>query len=354
MYNPDNLKYISQEDLYFSLMRGSGVYCWNNLTDRDPADVSGKTFCPVFMDVKTGQEFLVKRIYREKYMRQYKNGIQNPPKADHVIWPVDIVSLHGHRISVNYAEHVFGLHTDEKKGEEGDYVLLFPYRDYSISRTVRDELSEVKQVSWKDTRVRGLLTKITEAFQKLNESGYLCLDFDFSHLYIRDDRSILFSYSNLLIPVSQGETDAANRPEILSRGEYPYEFAEPALVQGKIKYADPDMQNYSLTAMLFYLMIGRLPCDGPLLLGFTDNNEVEHERRFEVYHKNPVFIFDPEDSSNHLGEFAADQRTIDLWEELPEEIRNLFIRTLSRKNAERRQEVSNPSPAEWLKCLALL
>ena len=48
MYNRKNLKYITEDDLYFSLLRGSGVYCWNNITDNDPVDVSGRTSCPGF------------------------------------------------------------------------------------------------------------------------------------------------------------------------------------------------------------------------------------------------------------------------------------------------------------------
>ena len=251
-----------------------------------------------------------------------------------------------------YVEHTFGLPTDEIKNHTaGDTVLLFPYKNYGIAKTAADELKEVKKISWKEPRIRELLFRIPEAFRKLNEAGYLNMDFDFSHLYIRDDKSIMFEYTNLMMPLKA--TPAQGR-EALCRGEYPYEFAEPALVQGTLKLPDLDMQNYSLTAMLFYLMIGRMPYDGPLLLGLTDNNEVEHEHRYEVYHKTPVFIFDPQDSSNHLGEFAADQKVIDLWEELPEQIRELFTQTLTQQNALRKREVSNPSPAQWLECLQLL
>lgn len=353
MYDRKNLKYITEEDLYFSLLRGSGIYCWNEIEDNDPVDISGKMMCPVFMDVETEEQFLVKRIYWDKYIRQYMRGILVPPETDYVMWPVDIVSLHGHQISVNYAEHTFGLQTDEMKNRvDGDTVLLFPYKNYGISKTVKQELDEVKKINWKEPRVRELMIKIAEAFQNLNNQGYLCLDFDFSHLYIRDDRSIMFAYSNLLI--RRAEDMHPDETSELCKGEYPYEFAEPALVQGKLQYADADMQNYSLAAMLFYLMIGRYPYDGPLLLGLTDNNEVEHEHRFEVYHKMPVFIFDPEDTSNHLGEFAADQRIIELWDDLPEQIRSLFTKTLTQGNAERRNQVSNPSPGEWLECLQLL
>lgn len=357
MYNRKNLKYITENDLYFSLLKGSGVYCWNNITDNDPVDVSGKTSCPVFMDVETEELFLVQRVYWEKYMPQYSFGITSRPDLEHVIWPVDLVSLHGHQITVNYVEHTFGLPTDEIKNHTaGDMVLLFPYKNYNIAKTVADELKEVKTINWKEPRIRELLVRIPEAFQKLNDAGYINMDFDFSHLYLRDDRSVMFEYTNLMMPLLMADSAAAlpDGREGLCKGEYPYEFAEPALVQGTLKLPDLNTQNYSLTAMLFYLMIGRMPYDGPLLLGLTDNNEVEHEHRFEVYHRTPVFIFDPEDSSNHLGEFAADQRVIDLWRELPEKIRSLFTETLSRENAQRRHPVSNPSPAEWLECLKLL
>lgn len=352
MYNRKNLKYITEDDLYFSLLRGSGVYCWNNITDNDPVDVSGRTSCPVFMDVETEELFLVQRVYWDKYIRQYEQGIYARPDLEHVIWPVDLVSLHGHELTVNYVEHTFGLPTDEIKNHTaGDTVLLFPYKNYGIAKTAADELKEVKKISWKEPRIRELLVRIPEAFQKLNEAGYLNMDFDFSHLYLRDDKSIMFEYTNLMMPLNA--TPAQGR-EALCKGEYPYEFAEPALVQGTLRLPDLNMQNYSLTAMLFYLMIGRMPYDGPLLLGLTDNNEVEHEHRYEVYHKTPVFIFDPQDSSNHLGEFAADQKVIDLWEELPEQIRELFTQTLTQQNALRKREVSNPSPAQWLECLQLL
>ena len=78
MYNRKNLKYITENDLYFSLLKGSGVYCWNNITDNDPVDVSGKTSCPVFMDVETeelgvsGCGFDIRSMQHEKlYSRLY-------------------------------------------------------------------------------------------------------------------------------------------------------------------------------------------------------------------------------------------------------------------------------------------
>lgn len=356
MYDRKNLKYIIEDDLYFSLLKGNGIYCWNNATDNDPVDISGKTVCPVFMDIQTEEEFFVKRIYWDRYIRQYMRGILFPPKVDNVIWPVDIVSLEGRQISVNYVENTFGIQTnDMEKGSVKDNILLFPYKNYAISKTVKDELHDVKKLNWKNPRVRELIVNIVEAFQKINKEKYLCLDFDFSHLYIRNDKSIMFAYSNLIVRKPYKKSDMhPDESNELRKGEYPYEFAEPALVQGTIKYADWNMQNYSLTAMLFYLMIGRYAYEGPLMIGLTDNNEVEHEHRFEVYHKNPVFIFDPNDFSNHLGEFAADQRTIDLWEELPEKIRKLFIKTLVQDNAERKDTISNPTPEEWMECLALL
>ena len=63
-----------------------------------------------------------------------------------MIWPVDLVSLHGHELTVNYVEHTFGLPTDEIKNHTaGDTVLLFPYKNYGIAKTAADELKEVKK-----------------------------------------------------------------------------------------------------------------------------------------------------------------------------------------------------------------
>lgn len=352
MYNRKNLKYIKDSDLYFSEIRGNRVYCWNKESDIDPTDVSGSRRCPVFMDVNTNEEFLVKAVRRRANERQYRNAILHPTEMENVFWPVDLLKINDTEIQAPWMELTFGVMEEEDRGDMGQenwYIVLFPCRNYNISQTVQDKLSQINQINWKEQRIQSLILRILEGFQKLNEQGYLYLDLDFRHLYLKDDGSVFFSYSNLL--VSEKKALRWGKEGILKKGEYPIEFAEPALVRGQVFQADMRMQKYGLAAMLFYLMIGRYPYDGPLLAGITDTNEIEHAHKFEVYHKNPVFIFDVKDTSNNLGEFAAEERVIELWSSLPKPIRILFRKALGTASALRNIPDESASPKEWLNCL---
>ena len=50
------------------------------------------------------------------------------------------------------------------------------------------------------------------------------------------------------------------------------------------------------------------------------------------------------------GEGMDYKQVIDLWTELPEPLKNMFITTLRQENAERTTAVNNPTPSMWLKC----
>ena len=125
-------------------------------------------------------------------------------------------------------------------------------------------------------------------------------------------------------------------------------------MQGKQEMFDYRSQNYSMTAMFFYLMFGRYAYDGKLMDGYMDDTEREHYEKFRDYHKMPVFIFDPKDDSNALGTFADEQQILDLWEETPGEIKTLFLHTLCQENAERTGKDRTASPEDWLKCFEKL
>lgn len=355
MYKRKSLNYIEESDLYFSQLYGDGIYGWTGDYVPDPTDPSGRRRCPSFVDVETGDLFYGKRVLLNRYLAQYMRGIVAAPEIDNVIWPVDLITLHEEtEFAENYLEHMFGLTAEDSEEmlRDPDYppnnMLLFPIQDYAIQRTVADELKEARELSWKNPRIRGLLGRLADAFCALNEKGYLCLDIDPRHLYVRGDQRIVFEYSDLVFRnPDSGEELHPNERTLLKPGEYPVEYVPSTLVRGGAAYPAGGHQNYSLTAFFFYLMIGRLPCEGPLLEGLTDNNPDEHEQKFKVYHENPVFIFDPEDDSNHLGAFASDQRVIGLWQELPQPIRKAFLHTLRT----RAKEVP-PSAAAWRELLA--
>ena len=88
--------------------------------------------------------------------------------------------------------------------------------------------------------------------------------------------------------------------------------------------------------------------------GYRDQTEEEHIRKFKDYHRLPVFIFDPEDLSNRLGDFTHEQQIVGLWEACPIEIRRLFTQTLCQANAERLKTGDNPQPGVWIDCFRQL
>ena len=90
------------------------------------------------------------------------------------------------------------------------------------------------------------------------------------------------------------------------------------------------------------LFFGQYCYDGRLLTGYVDDSIQKHYVKFRDYHKMPVFIFDPQDQQNALGAFDEERQVIELWEECPKILQELFIMTLSQSNAERNGKVVNP------------
>ena len=195
-----------------------------------------------------------------------------------------------------------------------------------------------------------MAVEIARALESLNRSGYLYADIHLSRIYFSDVGSVYLDFSNLIFSFQDSVGRAADTVCRVEQGEYPLEFADPALVRGLAPHVDLHSQNYSLCALFFYLFLGRYPYDGRLLTGYVDDTSQQHYVKFRDYHRMPVFIFDPEDTKNSLGAFWEEQQVIELWEELPGKLQEMFIRTLRQENAERTGPVNNPTPSTWLRC----
>ena len=84
-------------------------------------------------------------------------------------------------------------------------------------------------------------------------------------------------------------------------------------------------------------------------LEISDIEEGTHNYYFEHYHMNPHFIFDPEDDSNRLSSSVDNDLVRERWQETPEVIKNMFIRTFS--NASSKSNVTTYSPFKWYETL---
>ena len=360
-------KYLKETELFFSVISGCGYYRWTGRMVQDPlSGDGGKTACPLFINAKTGESFFARRVSgfgfqtgQKELIYFYTSQINSPPQRREILWPSDLIRLEGQLPfscdTLVERCYMTGGRSCDNSGtkEEGTLALLFPYGEFPALEDGERYLSSAGSLDWRNEKVQSLLCHIAEAFEHLNRRRYLYLDIHMKRLFFKQDGSLFFDFSNLIFTdfssagLSMGKL--LNNKKVLP-GAYPVEFAEPAVVSGKQEILDIDSQNYSLAALFFYLMFGRYPYEGKLMDGYSDQNEREHYEKFRDYHKMPVFIFDPLDNSNRLGDFAEEQAVIELWNELPGELRTLFLKTLIQSNATREVKVGNPSPAQWLNC----
>lgn len=344
-------KYRDPGKLYYSLIYGGGIYEWNGQRVQDPlgGDRGEGRTSPLLTNLLTGESFFLKRL-PESVRGRFRARVMVPPRNEHILWPSDMVHLEEEQreaCGLFVAQEYTAAPAAEQEGAD---ALLFPYGGYPRMVDGLRKLSQIESPNWKVREVRRMAVEIVRALEGLNRSGYFYADFHLSRLYFADTGTAFLDFSNLVFSLRDcvgREADTACRVE---QGAYPLEFADPALVRGLALHADLHSQNYSLCALLFYLFLGRYPYDGRLLTGYVDDTPQQHYVKFRDYHMMPVFIFDPEDTKNSLGAFWEEQQVIELWEELPWELREMFIRTLRQENAERTGLVNNPTPSTWLRC----
>lgn len=352
--------YLTTEDLYYSTVYGGGIYKWDRqefVQDPLGGDNGEKLLSPLLTNLITGESYYIKRIdCNYALYNKLRRRILNPPDRSNILWPSDMINLSDEQsaqCSLFVAQEYTEMPTpiNEKKGNR---ALLFPYGGYPPMINGIRKLAQISHLSWKNPEIRNMSVQILQAIDSVNKCGYAYEDIHLSRIFFRSDGTVYLNFSNLVYSFEDFISEEATIFCRAEAGEYPIEFAEPAYVRGIQKSFDFNTQNYSLCALLFYLFFGQYCYDGRLLTGYVDDSIQAHYVKFRDYHKMPVFIFDPNDSQNALGAFDEEQQVIELWEECPQMLRELFTMTLSQSNAERCGEVINPPPATWLRCFKQL
>lgn len=342
-------KYLTKDNLLFSAVFGRGLYQWDGKRIAGPLGRSDKDpVSPVITDIATGETYFTMRLAGNgNGLTRCQAFIMAPPEEASILWPSDAIYVpkaiaDSFRLFVDREYTEVMTPSEQRKGE---IVLLFPCGKYPAATDGVSKLGQIRRPSWKNPEIRRMAAGIVRGLERLNRCGYAYGDMHLSRFFFLEDGSVFLDYSNLIYPLDSSSAYACAPPA----GAYPIEFADPAYVRGIQKTLDFNSQNYSLCAMLFYLFFGRCPYDGRLLSGYIDSEAQEHYTKFRDYHKMPVFIFDPTDHQNALGAFRGEQPVINLWRELPEEMKQLFTVTLSEKNALRAGSVRNPPPVTWLR-----
>lgn len=339
---------------YDSELYGEAVYEQAGST-KDPIPggdlTGGGGQSPVLRNWQTGERLFLRRLeLKDRWIKSaYFRRVVEPPRTDRVLWPVDLLALPDSLIAscTLFVDHEYTARPTPPRARTERYAVALPFpKDRCITGGIA-EIARLQRQGWKNPRAREIVVQLARALADLNREGYLYQDFYPSRLCFGDGGRLFLDYSNLACPY-QEKPDGADA--LLCRpGErnYPVEFADPSVIRGQVHELNFRSQNFSLCAMLFYLLMGRYAYDGSLLNGYPDNDPDNHYIKFRDYHKMPVFIFDPENRSNAIGTFEEERKTVALWEEAPEELRGWFLHALCRPPSSA-NPAESPSPENWL------
>lgn len=330
-----------EHDVYFSCVYGGGVYL-------KPS--AGRDRC--FLQSPFNDECWCVRLlsFVDPFAALLKAQVLSPPRyKTRIIWPVDLVHINDrHFPQAMFLENYYGrVQLRPERWFYAEKALLFDYHAYLNLHPLAPELKRDELCDWQTSGLQRIIISLLESLIDLNESGYWYLDFDMSRLWLNQEGEIVLDFSSLIFNKDwrlKSESVGHYTAEI---GVWPLEFSPPSLVRGDAVYYDGDVQNYSLTSLLFFLMIGRHAFHGSMLDGY---NLRSLDGRFDwlsIYHRSLPFIFDEEDRSNSIGDFGHEQVFIERWRNLPEAVKFHFMNTFANK-----EEIGiAPSPQKWLDIL---
>lgn len=288
---------------------------------------------------------------------KWKHFVAWPADARYFIWPTDLA-----------------------RDQKDDYVFVFRKKTYPKYQPIQNLLFNDAILDWQRADIKTLANHLLKALIALHKAGYAYHAFDYHNIYYNaDTMEVVIRFSPSMSryyghPDNNRMTTPSICKELQESGVI---WSEPNLTSGiAIEFLPPWINEtnkesmtlnddyYSIAALLFRLFVGRMPYQGAIMIrnemgdlmnGDRDQDEEEHQRMFSFYHKNPVFIFDVEDTSNRIGVFLHEQRFAKRWEALPEVVREMFSATLAppKDNAEnwltKCYEPRNlASPETWL------
>ncbi|MCL1983368.1 MAG: hypothetical protein FWG53_09845 [Clostridiales bacterium] len=275
----------------------------------------------------------------------WTNLIRRPAGLAHYAWPVDVVDMAGER------------------GKPAQ-ALVFPYRPQGEYENLKAFLSNLDMDStpqnfWPDSgsylglengKIRKLADSLLEAWCSYDASKYAYHEFSCDNMYYEPTGCRVkfdFSFSTHR---AGGLADSA----YVERTRVASDYADTHYFNGGTGRMDLASDYYSIAAILFKLLIGKLPYAGGILEGEPNGSEKEHSAWMKAYHDNPVFIFDQDDRSNKLGAGEPDIYE-NRWMKLTSQLRGMFQSAFKPANALR--EAQNPqcySPSDWKSALKII
>jgi hypothetical protein len=296
------------------------------------------------------------------------------------LWPVDYVD------AILQRRHISLEAEDKNRKKQPQPYLLFAEKEYGNMQplgSLFDKDHHVRPARFDftqahmDEKTAKLVCNLLEAFIELDLHGYIHRELsDKTIRYNPSSGNVVIDFSSSLcdlsvvvfsaVPIKRRNQRAVN------------EYSDPWSLQSSEEsseeniWVDKSSELHAIAALLFRLTIGRLPYHGNILDSqaelwhkWSRRNEEGHEGLYlewlEAYHalasdKAP-FIFGDDSALKRTG-YSKDKVWTSpthggddfekLWNALSEELRTMFHKSLTQKNALRSEDTCQyPTPTEW-------
>lgn len=278
---------------------------------------------------------VVDRSQAREQVQWYRDFILKPAPKRWLQWPVDMV-----RINV-----------DEFPDTPQQLYFVFPVRAMPELEPIKKLLYVNKRhdiLDWRTDLIRKTVCSFLQAVDAVHEAGYSYNDFNIRRIGWDQSTGRVYLFYNDAVR-KRGNDDVRN---VLDPAITATEFAP--------SFEGVDRDLYAVAAILFRLMIGRLPYQGWQIENNThvfDHNYYDLDREeayrtyFERYHASSCFVFDPDDDTNRLSPGSEDDQPRERWEKLPGRIRDMFLSALAYTAPARRDKMVLYTPRQWLTAL---
>ncbi|MDR2660322.1 MAG: hypothetical protein LBC27_10120 [Spirochaetaceae bacterium] len=224
-----------------------------------------------------------------KFYANLENNIKVGRPTSAFLWPEDI--------------------TEKSSGAFGYVMDLRPseYHDFSKFLTGRECFASI-------TAMTNAALHITAGFRELHLKGYSYQDLNDGNFFVNPKNGDVLICDNDNVSAYGKNSGIAGKarymaPEIVAKGARP----------------DIKTDRFSLAVVLFLLWTRNHPLEGKAACPVC--MDAKHEKK--IYGENPVFIFDPEDSSNRPVH-GLHKGAISFWPLLPSYAQDLFIKAFSK------------------------
>lgn len=324
------IKYIDPEKVYISLLSGYNTY----FDTEDYAETITGEKAKVLQHTKSKELYYAtpistpaNLINNEWFINKWRKLIEYPCDSS-LLWPVDFIR--------------------KDLGLPQSYLVyeFCPCSQYnSIS-----ELSKNKDyLGIENPHIRAITLNFIRAFESIDEKGYLFFGIDDDEIFANTNNNSLLIPINENLSIDKDSEIPFVEEEFFSEVVDPYHYATRSKNdQGKeICVYDSLSENYAFVSMIFRLLIGLYPYEGPMMDEYEYNlDSAENKDWIFKYIQTPVFIFDREDKSNSIEMYNKNRVHRERWSQLTERLREMFSNSLVQANVMRINKFIY-SPKEW-------